>query len=123
MTPIIHVPQNIIISEDCAKCHAPASDRHHKGCEHMWVEQWKVRRAGEHRYQRFVERYWEFRREDWIPLCRPCHHEIHVLYFLTIGKVAQRLGALKDWSWPMAQDLMIQLRLECDRWLKLSQDS
>jgi hypothetical protein len=83
----------------------------------MWLIHFK-HKAHTKIYQRFALRYYEFRPEDCVDLCRTHHREIHRLYWRTIGLVALRLGACKKWSWQMAHDLMDQLRRECDAWLR-----
>src|ERR1700755_149003 len=76
----------------CAKCHSPVfSQRHHRGCEKMWLRHF-IRRKDTAQYKAFESRYYEFREEDIVRLCDKCHKQIHRIYYRIIGRWATKHG-------------------------------
>lgn len=100
-------------------CQRPPIDRHHMGCEGMWIRHFR-RRARYQRYRDFCDRYYEFRPEDCAWLCRECHRTIHRIYFTIIARRVRALDHLecKKWSWEQAEDLMAECRRAFADWIK-----
>ncbi len=85
----------------------------------MWLY-WFKHLKGEPYYDRFYSRYYAFREEDIVRICRPCHKAIHRRYIKVIRKACEesQWSRLSDWTWPEAEALMKKLRKVCATWLK-----
>lgn len=84
----------------------------------MWLKHFRHKKRTK-KYQSYRLRYYEYRPEDVVELCRPHHTEVHAGYLKIIAKHALRLGRCRDWSWAQAEALMTELRAYCAIWLKL----
>src|SRR5674476_1565743 len=94
----------------------PIRDRHHKGCQGMWVRHF-AHHAGK-RYRNFVERYESYHENDVVRICRTCHGEIHRLLITTIRRRCIKLGDPHDWSWGQARELINDCVRITNKWLQ-----
>lgn len=109
-----------IYPHQCAKpgCTRGLIQRHHRGCEAMWLKHFLPQRTTK-RYREFRERYYSFHKRDCIPICSWHHEEIHQLYLPIINEHIEQRGHPSIWKWHHARKLIAELRRYCDAWLKL----
>jgi hypothetical protein len=118
-TPTLSI-MNIDLSKaksSCAKCGKHYGlQRHHKGCEKMWLRHFAYRK-GSKTFDEFEKRYWAFLPHDVVLLCDECHLKIHAIYFRIICRWATKHGKLSRWSWVKAHQLMNALQNRCNLWI------
>lgn len=116
MTPTVDLRP--LTPRTCSKpgCIRLPLQRHHKGCELMWVRHFRHRKRTK-KWRAFRERYFLFLPEDCADLCPRHHKQIHEKYYLIIGAWALRLGPCKTWTWVQAEELMQELRDTFDVWV------
>lgn len=85
----------------------------------MFFGVWARRRAGEEKFQAFIERYNQFLPEDVVLICGEHHAEIHCIYDKIINddRTLTRTPFAK-YSWAQAERLMEKLTKACNEWLK-----
>lgn len=83
----------------------------------MFVSAFVRRRMRETVYRKFVERYYEFRKEDTAEVCLHHHAEIHLIYDKIIRQDLKRTRkALRNYSWNQANKLMDRLEEAFKEW-------
>lgn len=93
--------------------------RHHRRHEGMWLGIWAMRRRGEPKWYKFIDRYRSFLARDWEPLCDHHHAEIHQEYDQIIQLDREfRQKSLSEYSWRDARDLMSKLEKYFWEWYK-----
>lgn len=103
-----------------ANCRTPTGilHRHHVRHQAMWLGIWSSRRSGEKKFQDFIRRYYEFRKEDIEYLCDRHHAEIHAIYDEIIIEDRKKLGKpLSKYTWAQAELLMDKLEAAFREWL------
>lgn len=92
--------------------------RHHRRHEKLFIGQFAWRSA-EPGYQRFVTRYWLFRRRDIVYLCAVHHLAIHEIYYRIMRRDWRRKKkGLYEYTWDEAHVLMDRLGTRCTKWIK-----
>ena len=117
----------ITIKTDAIGCTKPSckrrlliTHRHHRRQETLFINAYRLRgpkKTKDDRYQRLLQIYNEFRKQDTVIVC-PWHHcEIHLLYDQEIhDDQRMRRKRLRDYTWPQANSLMNKLRQLCLDW-------
>lgn len=107
------------VSTECAVpgCHREELQRHHRGCERMFVRHFSAR-AGSARYEEFSARYESFHYDDITVLCSLHHKQVHREYLYTISRHHAAVGKpMCRWTWNQAEILMQALREHFNIWL------
>lgn len=94
-------------------------NRHHKGNEALWLGVLKHRKD-EATYRALLRRYYQYRKEDCVDLCRLHHAEIHEIYdeITAEDQAGRQKKSLRDYSWEEAAELSLKLAVACHEWLK-----
>jgi len=83
----------------------------------MWLNAW-AHRSGQERWEEFRRRYYEFRPEDVVRICRNHHAEIHSIYDKIIQDDTAKLQRpLYKYTWAQGHRLMQKLEIACSQWL------
>ena len=119
---------SVTIRQICHACdYVGRTERHHMGCERMWLRHF-AKRCRSKRYKAFKARYESFHPQDIRPLCETCHIKIHRVYLRVIRVWMERdyrkrlnkkrpARPLSDWSWEEAEELISALRQRGHRWI------